>query len=96
MDPDAVGPMVVMTVISLSVVAIVVLRGPVGRALGRRIEGASVPDADLVHRVEELETRLLAAEQVESRLAEVEERLDFTERLLAAEKKKAVRIQGER
>jgi hypothetical protein len=94
MDPDAVGPMVVMTVISLSVAAIVILRGPVGRALGRRIEGTGAPDADLLHRVEELETRLLAAEQVEGRLAEVEERLDFTERLLAAEKKPAL-VRGE-
>lgn len=79
--------MVVMTVISLSVAAIVILRGPVGRALGRRIEGTGAGDAELAQRVEELETRLLAAEQVEGRLAEVEERLDFAERLLAKEKR---------
>jgi hypothetical protein len=88
--------MVVMTVISISVAAIVILRGPVGRAWGRRIEGTSEPDADLVHRVEELETRLLAAEQVEGRLAEIEERLDFAERLLASEKKKPAQIPSEK
>ena len=95
MDPDAVGPMVVMTVLSISVAAVIILRGPVGRALARRIEGAAAPDAELALRVEELETRLLAAEQVEGRLAEVEERLDFAERLLAGEKK-AAPIPGER
>ena len=86
--------MVVMTVISISVAAVIILRGPVGRAWGRRIEGASATDPDLLHRVEELETRLLAAEQVEGRLADLEERLDFAERLLASEKKPA-HIQGE-
>jgi hypothetical protein len=95
MDPDAVGPMVVMTVISISVAAVIILRGPVGRALGKRLEGNNAPDSDLVQRVEELETRLLVAEQAEGRLAEVEERLDFAERLLAGEKK-AAQVQGER
>jgi hypothetical protein len=95
MDPDSVGPMVVISVISISVAAILILRGPIGRALGKRLEGNSAPDSDLVQRVEELETRLLVAEQVEGRLAEVEERLDFAERLLAGEKK-AAQVQGER
>ena len=95
MDPDAVGPMVAISVISISIALVLILRGPLGRALGRRLEGNSGPDADLQHRVEELETRLLAAEQVEGRLAEVEERLDFAERLLASEKK-SVQIPGER
>jgi hypothetical protein len=85
--------MVVMTVISISVAAVIILRGPVGRALGKRLEGNSAPDSDLVQRVEELETRLLVAEQAEGRLAEVEERLDFAERLLAKETK-APQVQG--
>jgi hypothetical protein len=88
------APAIVMMVISISIATVIILRGPVGKALGRRIEGGSPPDSDLVQRVEELETRLLAAEQVEARLAEVEERLDFTERLLAKERKVA-QIHGE-
>lgn len=95
MDPDTVGPMVVISVISISVAAILILRGPIGRALGKRLEGNSAPDSDLVQRVEELETRLLVAEQVEGRLAEVEERLDFAERLRAGGKK-AAQVPGER
>jgi len=87
--------MVVMTVLSISAAAVIILRGPVGRAWARRIEGTAAPDAELAQRVEELETRLLAAEQVEGRLAEVEERLDFAERLLTGDKK-AAQVQGER
>ncbi|MES2124090.1 MAG: hypothetical protein V4503_05320 [Gemmatimonadota bacterium] len=70
----------------------VALRGPMGRALGRLIEGDASTDEQLAERVEELEARLANMEQrnltsgeVEaqfSRLAEVEERLDFAERLL--------------
>ncbi|MEP6591438.1 MAG: hypothetical protein ABJC19_09670 [Gemmatimonadota bacterium] len=66
------------------------LRGPLGRAIGKLIEGED--DEQLALRVEELETRLAGMEQrnltsgeVEAqyvRLAEVEERLDFAERLL--------------
>ena len=70
----------------------VALRGPIGRALGRLIEGDPNLDEQLAERVEELEARLASMEQrnltsgeVEAqftRLAEVEERLDFAERLL--------------
>ncbi len=73
-----------MLIVAGSVV--LVLRGPIGRALGRRLEGTGRADPDLVQRVEDLERRLLGAEQAEARLEEVEERLDFAERLLAREK----------
>jgi hypothetical protein len=49
--------------------------GPIGAAIGHRIRGGrdSAPDHRLAAEVDELRTRL----------AEVEERLDFAERLLA-------------
>jgi len=49
--------------------------GPIGAAIGHRIRGGrdSAPDQHLAAEVDELRTRL----------AEVEERLDFAERLLA-------------
>ena len=93
MDSDAIAPMVVMLVLSVSIAVVFILRGPVGKALGRKIEGSGAGDPELEKRVDDLETRLLAAEQVENRLAEVEERLDFAERMLAREKKHP-QIQG--
>ncbi len=53
--------------------------GPVGRALGSRLAGkqGNVGDADEIHR------RLEALETAFDRVAELEERVDFTERVLA-------------
>ena len=58
-------------------------RGPVGRAIGKMLEGQTAADDQLVMRVEQVEDRLaeLGAEQL--RVAELEERLDFAERLLS-------------
>jgi hypothetical protein len=69
------------------------LRGPVGRALASMLEGSG--GDQLAMRVQELEQRLAESEhramtsgevdQAYARLAELEERLDFTERLLATQ-----------
>ena len=61
------------------------LFGPIGTALGRRLSGRSGPLADPA-RLEELQARLEALESGQHRLAEVEERLDFAERLLATQR----------
>lgn len=65
-----------------------VLALPVVRAVVRRIDhkGARHSSDDvaaLQAAVRELERRLEAADQVTQRVAELEERLDFTERMLA-------------
>jgi hypothetical protein len=52
----------------------VVLRGPVGHALARRLEGTPALPPDEV---------LQQLDEVRVRLSELEERLDFTERVLA-------------
>ena len=61
-------------------IAVAFLLGPVGQAIGRRIGGdKAAPKTGL-------STGEMAAERVagmESRVAELEERLDFAERLLA-------------
>jgi hypothetical protein len=63
----------------LSIAAVVILRGPVGKALARRIEGgAGVAD----DRVRQLEARIQELEASQGRVAELEERMDFAERLL--------------
>ena len=94
MDPGTIAPMVVMVTLCVSVAAVMILRGPLGKALARRIEGAPARDVELAQRVEELETRLLSVEQVEGRLMDVEERMDFAERLLAKEGKQVPQVHG--
>jgi hypothetical protein len=69
MTPNA---LLLLAVLVLGVTRL--LRGPVGAALGDRIRGGRhEPDAALAAEMDE----------VRARLAEVEERLDFAERLLA-------------
>ena len=57
----------------------IVLRGPLGRAIARRIEGAATPEVDVEPVLRELD-------DVRARMLELEERMDFTERLLARER----------
>lgn len=88
MPPDivahTVAPLLAMVIVGVSVV--LVFRGPLGRAIARRIEGSRSADQDLVQRLEEAEARLQSLELTQERMLELEERLDFTERLLAREK----------
>jgi hypothetical protein len=68
-------------------------RGPVGKALAGMLEGTGAGDAQMAQRLADLEARLAdvehrgltsgEVEQVYARLTETEERLEFTERLLA-------------
>jgi hypothetical protein len=60
------------------------LRGPVGKALASMLEGGSVSeDQMLALRVADLEDRLQEVSLETQRFLEIEERLEFTERLLA-------------
>ncbi|HEU5039829.1 MAG TPA: hypothetical protein VFT84_03350 [Gemmatimonadales bacterium] len=61
--------------------AVGVLVGPVGSALARRLGG--VADSETAAELDELRGRLQRIEAHQDRLAEVESRLDFAERLLA-------------
>lgn len=64
------------TTIIGAIAAAVILRGPVGQALARRLQGhpeAELPPEQVLNELDELRTRVL----------ELEERVDFSERLLA-------------
>jgi hypothetical protein len=63
----------------MSIAATIILRGPLGRALARRIEGVDAAAAD---RVQYLEQRVANLEQAQARIPELEERVDFAERVL--------------
>jgi hypothetical protein len=59
------------------------LRGPVGKAIGKMLEGSAVPDEQLTERIDQLEDRVAELSNDQRGVAELEERLDFAERLLA-------------
>lgn len=58
-------------------------RGPMGRAIARMLEGDPVGDDALAYRVDEVEMRLGDMRIELQRLGELEERVEFSERLLA-------------
>ncbi len=60
--------------------AVIVLRGPLGRALADRIAGRTGADDG------EVQTLRVDVDELRTRLAETEERLDFAERLLSAQR----------
>ena len=64
-------------------IAITIILWPLVRAFARRLEGKGNPDSALHAEVEQLHTRLADMDSLHARLLELEERVDFTERLLA-------------
>ena len=85
-----------MMFIGMMLVGVVlILRGPVGRALSRRIDGtAGQPEGLSSAEAEELRHRVAELEQQQMRLQELEERLDFAERLLAQGRTEAPVVRG--
>lgn len=76
MGPDVIVPVVTI----LGIAGAVILRGPLGRALADRIARRGPPpdgrSADIAAEA------LLELDNLKQRLAELEERQDFTERML--------------
>jgi hypothetical protein len=69
--------------LAIGAAAVGVLFGPIGSALARRLVGRSEP-GDAHVEIEEMRARVTdEVDDLRNRLAEVEERLDFAERLLA-------------
>lgn len=85
------APFLVPISLFVTIGAVAILRGPLGRALGERIGGGS-RDMDAGPEVEHLRAEL---DEVRMRLTDVEERLDFTERVLANERDRGRLMQGE-
>jgi hypothetical protein len=68
----------VVVSVALAVAMVKTFRGPIGAALADRIRGGPAPDVGAADPAVVAEI-----DQLRGRLAEVEERLDFAERLLA-------------
>src|SRR4051812_27191162 len=76
------GPPVVLLIVVAALAAATIILWPLMRALGRRLEGKG-GDSALRGEVEQLHTRLGEIDVLQGRIAELEERVDFAERLLA-------------
>ncbi len=77
-DPGTFGLIVVAGLVALTLIL-----WPIMRALARRLEGKGTVDAALKSEVEHLHQRLGEVDALQARVSELEERLDFAERLLA-------------
>jgi len=75
-------PQVIGLISIAAVVGMAFVLYPIARAIARRLEGRG-GNQELQQQVEELRDRVRDLEVSHHRLAELEERLDFTERLLA-------------
>jgi hypothetical protein len=75
------APALVM-IVFLALAATTIILWPVMRAFGRRLEGKA-HDAALRAEVEQLQHRLGDVDHLHQRVAELEERIDFAERMLA-------------
>jgi hypothetical protein len=73
---------------------VVALRGPIGRALAARIEGRRAPDHETQMELEDLRARVAALEEGHAKVAELQERVEFAERLLAAERERRPELPG--
>ena len=70
-----------VAIVVFSLIALTVIMWPVVRALARRLEGKGA-DPALREEVERLQHRLEEMDALHARMAELEERVDFTERML--------------
>jgi hypothetical protein len=83
-SPDQVFAIVIGSIAAWTIAR--VFRGPLGEAIARRIGGAGQPRTD--HDDQQLT-------DLQGRLAELEERLDFAERVLLQERKAGQLRQGD-
>jgi hypothetical protein len=77
------GPPVVLLIVIAALAATVIILWPIMRAFGRRLEGKGAVDPALRGDVDQLQMRLAEMDTLHARITELEERVDFTERLLA-------------
>jgi hypothetical protein len=83
MPDDQYFALLVLTLISVGVLSLALVLGPVGRAIARRIEGKGLGDPKHIAMLEDLASREDDTTELRRELSELQERVDFAERLLA-------------
>ena len=84
LPPWMVMPPQMVALITIAIVAgVALVLYPIARAIARRLEGRGGMSNEVLQQVDELRERVRDLESTQHRVAELEERLDFTERLLA-------------
>ena len=77
------GPPIILFIVIAALTATVIILWPIMRAFGRRLEGRGGQDSALKADIDHLHARLGEVDALQSRVMELEERVDFAERLLA-------------
>lgn len=77
------GPPIILLIVIAALTATVIILWPIMRAFGRRLEGRGSNDSALKADIDHLHARLGEVDALQSRVMELEERVDFAERLLA-------------
>jgi hypothetical protein len=77
------GPPIILLMVIAALTATVIILWPIMRAFGRRLEGRGATDPAIKADIEHLHARLGEVDSLQSRILELEERVDFAERLLA-------------
>ena len=99
------GPEIPMSILFLSVAAVFVLRGPIGKALGQWIASWGSPEHKAMEAkwveleaakkgipLREVDDLRADVEDLQRQLADVQERLDFAERVLARREERAAAL----
>jgi hypothetical protein len=89
------GPVMVAIVLVAALAATTIILWPIIRALARRLEGKGSADAALKAEVDHLHARLSDVDSLQARMLDLEERVDFAERLLAQTQAQKGAIRGE-
>jgi uncharacterized protein involved in exopolysaccharide biosynthesis len=77
------GPPTIVFIVVAALTAATIILWPIMRAFGRRLEGKGNGDQALRAEVDQLHARLSDVDALHARVLELEERIDFAERLLA-------------
>ena len=85
-SPEMLPPPAIFLIIMAMILVSGAVLWPLMRAIGRRIENSGGNQAELARELDDLRLRVAELEERQGGLAELEDRLDFAERLLAQQR----------